>query len=343
MKLVVMIFVCTFLFSQRTFAQQKRVFDLDTRVRATGMSPTIGHIGTYCTGTLVAPDIVITAAHCVYSQKYKQALKSPYFRPGRDGDTYSFGQFHWRKIVVARAYAQDKEKSKDIAFIKLHRKVKGIHSFFTLKPSPKSSYIKITGYPKDREYGTSWSDECEASVKDDFLEYQCDTTGGMSGSSIIQDQKHIIGIHALGGEDANKGMIIDDSVLKAFSRLKKSYPVDSNDWITYFNNDFTFYDEFDRVFLVNPSKSKLDIAVIYYDFNREEKRLKLSLSPFEKREVFKTRRSKFYLRYQSTQTVFPQDEAKCEKFDGKCFKKFTIKGADWGHYEFSLDFGAKSL
>jgi V8-like Glu-specific endopeptidase len=334
MRLFIILFA---LLSSFAFGQmEKSVFGEDNRVSALGSNPNVGHIGTYCTGTLVAPDIVLTAAHCIYSQKYQVNLDAPYFRPARDGNYSSNGTYNWKKLYVKKSYAHDKEKIGDIGFIVLQKKVKYASNFPKVIIGKGTESVTVTGYPKDKDFGTSWMDSCEAKLNEGFYEYPCDTAGGMSGSALIS-KKGIVAIHTLGGDKFNRAVAIDKNLIETFKRIRNGQSVDKEQWLEFTNKSTKFVDEFDKVYFKNPNSQYVKISAIYYDFDRKEQRFKYNLSPSNTIKAFNTRRTKLYLRYQVGKEVYPKDFKKCKKFDGKCYKKIVLKGAQWKRQDIQLD------
>lgn len=314
---------------------EKSVIGEDTRVRANSHKAYVGHVGAYCTGTLIADDIVITAAHCVYSQKYQEHLKSPYFRPSRKGDLTPFGTFNWKSIYLYKAYAKDSDKASDVAFIKLNRRVKGIKYYPRLKQGRTNDRVSITGYPKDRQFGTAWTSKCKAKKSGKFYEHKCDTAGGMSGSALIRNN-NLVGIHALGNDDFNRAIRVDGQIISAFHRIKSSKKLDSSKWLTFRNDSKELGEEFDRVILENSNPFPVTVEYLYYDLNRNEVLDTQYLEAKEKKELFKTRRSKFYLRYSYGDKSFPKQYEGCQLIDESCAKKIVLKGANWKHQLISL-------
>lgn len=187
-----------------------------------------------CSGILIAPRMVLTAGHCLFSHRRGGPPKRIKITPGRaDREIAPFGSIISSQFYVPREYILARSatelKNFDYGFIVLPRKFRGIERFFSLHAlSPevleKSSALRlitIAGYPGDRPIGSMWrhTEEIKKMTPRRLL-YTVDTCPGHSGSPIWQlNQKtkkgHVVGVHTSGILDkqgrsfgCNKGAIL---------------------------------------------------------------------------------------------------------------------------------------
>lgn len=75
----------------------------------------------------------------------------------------------------------------------------------------------IAGYPGDKPAGTMWFDARRiASVSARKVHYDIDTVGGQSGSGVyrlLNNERHVIAVHAYGGATTNSGTRINGEVV----------------------------------------------------------------------------------------------------------------------------------
>lgn len=187
-----------------------------------------------CSGILIAPHMVLTAGHCLFSHRRGGPPERIRITPGRaDRDTTPFGSLISSQFYIPREYilarSVTKRKNFDYGFIVLPRRFQGIKHFFSLhslspdvlKKSPERGHITIAGYPGDRPIGTMWRHtEQIKKITPRRLLYTVDTCPGHSGSPIWQmiprsKKGHIVGVHTSGILDekgrsygCNKGAVL---------------------------------------------------------------------------------------------------------------------------------------
>ena len=181
----------------------------------------IGHLilpdGT-CTGTMIAPNVVLTAAHCIYDKKAKDIIKpnKVSFIPGRKSSMdIPFGIFKGKKIVTYKEYILSEDSDYDMAIIELTAEPNvgylEISESFDHFELPKHKLF-IAGYAGDKDFATLWESGAKGATRDfwsNTMTYNIDTEGGQSGSAIrakFGEVQKIIGVHTTGSRFGNSGM-----------------------------------------------------------------------------------------------------------------------------------------
>lgn len=182
-----------------------------------------------CTGTLIAANKVLTAAHCLYRRGYGFARQIRVI-PAKRGSQEPFGHAFASKINVPDRYRNAKGAARrrpyDYGIITINKPLGRKAGWWrSLKAAPRSLLLKnpvhTTGYPGDKGGQQQYYARNKVvKVHRRRIEYLLDTFGGQSGSPIWIRQgskRVIIGVHTTmdipGGPVANAGLRLTPAIL----------------------------------------------------------------------------------------------------------------------------------
>lgn len=190
-------------------AQDGRLKRLDTGVDAAAWEAVgrldLGGKG-FCTGTLIAPRLVLTAAHCLYDRASKDRIdhnEVEFLAGWRNGRAGAYRKV--RRAVVHPDYIYDGDVSServrnDIALLELQRPIQNttIKPFATAaRPRPGDS-VGVVSYAQDRSEAPSLQEVCKVLAQQEgVLVTSCSVDFGSSGApifSFVDGQAHVVSV-----------------------------------------------------------------------------------------------------------------------------------------------------
>lgn len=149
-----------------------------------------------CTGFMIGPHTVATAAHCLYSKEYGGWATSVFVTPGIDGLNAPFATEYSTSFAVSPTWITTQDLTADYAAITLSSNTLGnATGWFDLGlPSDfelSNGKFTTAGYGTTAQYGTLWQMPKPQPLVDfdaDFLAYQWGTSTGESGAAIFEPE-----------------------------------------------------------------------------------------------------------------------------------------------------------
>jgi len=225
-------------------AQNSRLERLDTgddsrKWQAVGRLD-IGGRG-FCTGALISPKLVLTAAHCLYDKQTGQAVdveKVEFLAGWRNGRAEAY---RWVKRGVTHPdyeyqseVAADRVRN-DVALLELHHPIRNtrVIPFKTDTRPRKGQRIGVVSYAADRSEAPSLQEVCDVVARQaGVLVMSCDVNFGSSGAPIFSfeaGEPRIVSVVSamaeLDGRKVSLGTQLHRSLDLLYAQLDDSRPV----------------------------------------------------------------------------------------------------------------------
>ena len=192
----------------------------------------------FCSGTLIAPDLVLTAAHCVYDKSTGAAYlpKDFVFKAGlRDGKVAAE-----RQIVAVAAHEgykpteplSAKNVSHDVALLRLSRPIpfSEMDPFALHTDVVKNGPVSVVSYGRGRADAQSRQRECQMTDRQrDVLVFDCEVTFGSSGAPVFSHLNGrgrvisvISGMAQIHGKKVALGMYLPPLIAQLKAKLRST-------------------------------------------------------------------------------------------------------------------------
>jgi len=193
---------------------------------------------TMCTGALIAPDLVLTAAHCLYNKDTNQrfgATKIKFMAGWRSGRATAYAQV--KRAVVHPEYTfsgstKNINVRNDIAVLQLTRPIRktSITPFATGVRPRKGASVGIVSYAHDRAQSPSIEESCKVLARQSgTLILSCDVDFGSSGAPIFNienGQARIISVVSakaeVRGKKVSLGTSLEEPLAVILAKLKET-------------------------------------------------------------------------------------------------------------------------
>lgn len=198
MRLLKSLLILASLSTPATLAAQDTQLEKLSSLDATKQWQAVGRLnignGGFCTGTLIAPDLVLTAAHCMYDSKSgarAEDAEIEFLAGWREGRASAYRGV--RQSIVHEDYVYSGSEnvdhvSTDIALLQLDQPIRhpSIRPFGTRQNVAEGQELTVVSYAKDRSNAPSLQDKCRVLAKDPGVYVtSCDVDFGSSGSPVF--------------------------------------------------------------------------------------------------------------------------------------------------------------
>ncbi|KIY97292.1 Glutamyl endopeptidase [Monoraphidium neglectum] len=195
---------------------------------AIGQIQVVDDTGLYiCTGTLIAPDKVLTAGHCVWNIKRGAFYLNLNYAPGRyrDGGRIinPWGVVPWKSVTVFDSFKKN-PSTWDVAVVTLQKPLGSLTGYMGIAAGcGRNLQLTVAGYPQDKAQGTCMMATCAQRALDcdsPTNEHNCDTMSGMSGSPLWDGKNRVRLIHVAGieGREENRATTLTQFLVNTVAR-----------------------------------------------------------------------------------------------------------------------------